>query len=141
MSRIMSLADLPDELFTDLILPNVGPKWILSLSQVSKRMNKLAKDTQFFNNKKYSVKVKENYRNDITIIQENWRYLPLKVVIRDLSIINDIQEFRNVHTLDLSGCPNITDVSALGNVHTLDISGCTGITDYSVLTNVTHLIR
>jgi len=137
----MSLADLPDELFTDLILPNVGPKWILSLSQVSKRMNKLAKDTQFFNNKKYSVKVKENYRNDITIIQENWRYLPLKVVIRDLSIINDIQEFRNVHTLDLSGCPNITDVSALGNVHTLDISGCTGITDYSVLTNVTHLIR
>jgi hypothetical protein len=50
--------------------------------------------------------------------------------------ISDVSKFRNIHTLDLEGCYNLTDVSALGNVHTLDLIKCKNITDVSKLGNV-----
>ena len=45
--------------------------------------------------------------------------------------IKYVSALGNVHTLDLSGCSNITDVSALGNVHTLNLSGYGNISDVS----------
>jgi hypothetical protein len=39
----------------------------------------------------------------------------------------------DVHTLNLSGCPNVLDVIALGYVHTLNLTGCGNVTDVSAL--------
>ena len=56
----------------------------------------------------------------------------------DLSFsdIKDVSMFRNVHTLNLTDCKNVTDVSMLGNVHTLSLRGCKNVTDVSALGNV-----
>ena len=51
------------------------------------------------------------------------------------SNISDAYELRNIRTLSLSKCKNITDVSMLGNVYDLDLS-YTNVSDVSMLGNV-----
>ena len=54
-------------------------------------------------------------------------------LVLQINNINDVNfestYIGTVHTLDLSGCINLSDVSFLGNVKTLDLIGCFKITD------------
>ena len=54
------------------------------------------------------------------------------------SNISDVHELKNIRTLNLSGCKNITDVSMLGNVYDLDLS-YTNVFDVSMLGRVHKL--
>ena len=47
-----------------------------------------------------------------------------------------LRGLRNIHTLDLSWCENISDVSLLGGVHSLNLRYCRKVTDVSALGKV-----
>ena len=49
------------------------------------------------------------------------------ILFRNIILNKIFNPLKQLH-LQLSCCDNITDVSALGNVHTLDLSGCENIT-------------
>ena len=70
-----------------------------------------------------------------TLIFKNIHTLNLQICKQ----LTDVSALGNVHTLNLSYCENITDVSALGNVHTLNLHNCKKITDVSALGNVDAL--
>ena len=70
-----------------------------------------------------------------TLIFKNIHTLNLRICRQ----LTDVSALGNVHTLNLSYCDNITDVSALGNVHTLNLTNCKKITDVSALGKVHNL--
>ena len=69
------------------------------------------------------------------IALQNWMDLDNAIIYDDWESFNTLI-FKNIHTLNLRVCKQLTDVSALGNVHTLNLTNCNKITDVSALGNV-----
>ena len=77
----------------------------------------------------------DDWENFNTLIFKNIHTLNLRICRQ----LTDVSALGNVHTLNLSACDNISDVSALGNVNTLKLSECDKITDVSALEKVNNL--
>jgi hypothetical protein len=63
----------------------------------------------------------------------------IKLNLRYTSI-TDVSKFRNIHTLDLSGCNNLTNISTLDNVYNLNLENCKNLINISGFTNV-HILN
>ena len=115
---------IPNDIFFE-IFRYLELKELVKMELLNKQIKKLIRATKWTH---IMVDLSKNKFIHFDYIIDNYQFVKF-----DLSFtpIKDLRKLKNCHTLNLSGCNQITNdgVKELRNCHTLDLSGCDQITD------------
>jgi len=83
---------------------------------------------------RYQLSLDLNNYWEVVVVRKLWGIHTLN--LSGCDNVSDVNFLGDIHTLNLGYCANVSDVSALGGVYSLKLSGCFKVTDVSALGGV-----